>query len=357
VLVVQLDMGFRGFACMMFGVLVMAMGQMRVMGARFVVAIRDMRGGFAVMLGGVFVMFGGVLVVIGGVLGVSHGRLPFFAASCGRGSIASSCDRSTTGSIKAKLVKARSPHLLLWALMRKRADVVLVELGHFPSRARARAAIEARLVSVDGIPLVKPSEGIDPGALIQAQDPHPWVSRGGVKLEAALEAFDLEPRGLDVLDIGASTGGFTDVMLARGARRVYAIDVGRSQLDARLRDNDRVVVREGLDARKLTNDLFDTPPAAIVCDVSFISLRLILPHVLPLAAARAWLVALIKPQFEAGRKNVVKGAVKDPAIHSQVCEAVRACAEALGWSSLGIIPSPITGGDGAKEFLFGARRG
>ncbi|WP_174247450.1 TlyA family RNA methyltransferase [Methylocapsa sp. S129] len=241
--------------------------------------------------------------------------------------------------------------------MRKRADVILLELGHFQSRARARAAIEAGLVSVDGIPLRKPSEEIAPGASIQARAPHPWVSRGGVKLKAAIDAFGLDPSGLDCLDIGASTGGFTDVLLTHGARRVYAVDVGHGQLDARLRENSQVFVHEGLDARKLTSELFETRPAAIVCDVSFISLRLVLPHVLPLAAERAWLVALIKPQFEAGRENVVKGAVKDPAIHRQVCDAVCACAKELGWSSLGIIPSPILGGDGAKEFLFGARHG
>jgi 23S rRNA (cytidine1920-2'-O)/16S rRNA (cytidine1409-2'-O)-methyltransferase len=241
--------------------------------------------------------------------------------------------------------------------MRKRADITLVELGYFSSRARAQAAIEAGLVSVDGVALRKPSEGVAPGALIEARAPHRWASRGGVKLEAALDAFGLDPRGRDCLDIGASTGGFTDVLLARGARRVTAVDVGHGQLEARLRENDRVVVYERLDARKLAGGLFEAPPAAIVCDVSFISLRLILPHVLPLAAGKAWLVALIKPQFEAGRENIVKGAVKDPAVHAQVCEAVRACARELGWSSLGIIPSPILGGAGAKEFLFAALHG
>ena len=241
--------------------------------------------------------------------------------------------------------------------MRKRADVILVELGHFSSRARAQAAIEAGLVSVDGVALRKPSENVAPGAFIAASAPHPWVSRGGVKLAAGLDAFGLDPRGRDCLDIGASTGGFTDVLLARGARRVYAVDVGHSQLDARLRTNSQVVVYEGQDARKLTATMFDSPPAAIVCDVSFISLRLVLPYVLPLAAAGAWLVALIKPQFEAGRAHIVKGAVKDPAIHTQVCDAVRDSARELGWSSLGTIASPILGGDGAQEFLFGARRG
>jgi len=241
--------------------------------------------------------------------------------------------------------------------MRKRADIALVELGHFPSRARAQAAIGAGLVSVDGVALRKPSEEIAPGALIEARAPHRWASRGGVKLEAALDAFGLDPTDRDCLDIGASTGGFTDVLLTRGARRVYAVDVGHSQLAARLREDRRVIVLEGLDARKLASGLFEAPPAAIVCDVSFISLSLILPHVLPLAAAKAWLVALIKPQFEAGRENIVKGAVKDPAVHARVCEAVCACAQELGWSSLGIIPSPILGGDGAKEFLFAAFHG
>jgi 23S rRNA (cytidine1920-2'-O)/16S rRNA (cytidine1409-2'-O)-methyltransferase len=241
--------------------------------------------------------------------------------------------------------------------MRKRADIALVELGHFPSRARAQAAIGAGLVSIDGVLLRKPSEGVAPGALIEARPPHPWASRGGVKLQAALDAFGLDPRGRDCLDIGASTGGFTDVLLTRGARRVTAVDVGHGQLAARLREDDRVVVHEGRDARDLAAALFEAPPTAIVCDVSFISLRLVLPRVLPLAAAEAWLVALIKPQFEAGRANIVKGAVKDPAVHAHVCAAVEACAQELGWSSLGIIPSPITGGGGAKEFLFAARHG
>ena len=241
--------------------------------------------------------------------------------------------------------------------MRKRADITLVELGHFPSRARAQAAIEAGLVSVDGVRLRRPSEGIAPGALIEARAPHLWASRGGVKLEAALDAFKLDPRGRDCLDVGASTGGFTDVLLTRGARRVYAVDVGHGQLAERLREDDRVVVYERRDARRLAAGLFEAPPAAIVCDVSFISLRLVLPHVLPLAAAQAWLVALIKPQFEAGRDNIVKGAVKDPAVHAEVCEAVAGCARDLGWSSFGIIPSPIPGGEGAKEFLFAALHG
>jgi 23S rRNA (cytidine1920-2'-O)/16S rRNA (cytidine1409-2'-O)-methyltransferase len=325
-----------------------------VMGARLVIAIGNMRRCLPMMLGSVFMMFGGVLVMLGGMFGVNHGRLPLLCRILRLRFISAILRQIRDGH--------RDKHRQTWQLslrtgpMRHRADVILVELGHFPSRTRAQAAIEAGLVSVDGTPLRKASEGIDPGAHIEAREAHPWVSRGGVKLQAALDSFGLDPCGLDCLDVGASTGGFTDVLLARGARRVYAVDVGRSQLDARLREDKRVLVLEGLDARKLTSDLFETPPAAIVCDVSFISLRLVLPHALPIAAARAWLIALIKPQFEAGRKNLVKGAVKDPAVHSHVCETVRLCANALGWSSLGVIPSPIAGGDGAKEFLFGARR-
>ncbi|HLH50919.1 MAG TPA: SAM-dependent methyltransferase, partial [Roseiarcus sp.] len=170
---------------------------------------------------------------------------------------------------------------------RKRADLLLVERGEFPSRARARAAIEAGLVRVGGETLRKASALIELDAAIEAGAPHPWVSRGGVKLAAALDAFALDPAGLACLDVGASTGGFTDVLLARGARCVYAVDVGREQLDPRLRADPRVVVHEGLDARKLAPRLFAAPPEAIVCDVSFISLRLVLPAILPLAAKGA----------------------------------------------------------------------
>ena len=237
----------------------------------------------------------------------------------------------------------------------KRADIVLVELGRFASRARAQAAIEAGLVRVDGATLRKASETIASDARIESRDAHPWASRGGVKLETALDAFKLDANGLVCLDVGASTGGFTDVLLSRGARRIYAVDVGRDQLDPRLRADPNVVALEGLDARKLAPDLFEAPPQAIVCDVSFISLRLVLPHVLPLAASGAWLAALIKPQFEAGRERLKKGAVKDEAVQREVCEAIVACVQDLGWTSLGIIDSPIPGGDGAREFLLGGR--
>jgi 23S rRNA (cytidine1920-2'-O)/16S rRNA (cytidine1409-2'-O)-methyltransferase len=241
--------------------------------------------------------------------------------------------------------------------MRKRADLVLVERGAFSSRARAQAAIEAGLVRIDGEIVRKASAMIAADSAIEARPPHPWVSRGGVKLEAALDAFKLDPSGLVCLDVGASTGGFTDVLLTRGARLVHAADVGHDQLDARLRADARVIVHEGLDARDLKGSFFDAPPQAIVCDVSFISLRLILPHVLPLADKGAWLAALIKPQFEAGRARLTKGAVKDAAVQRDVCEVVVASVEALGWTSLGVIASPILGGDGAQEFLLGARHG
>ena len=241
--------------------------------------------------------------------------------------------------------------------MRKRADIVLVERGFFSSRARAQAAIAAGLVSVGGVALKKASEEVAGDAPIEAEAPHPWASRGGIKLAGALDALALDPQGLACLDIGASTGGFTDVLLARGAAKVVAIDVGHGQLDPRLAADPRVRSLEGVDARALTAEMLGERPEAIVIDVSFISQRLVLPHVVELAAEQAWLVSLVKPQFEVGRARLVKGAVKDPAALAEACEAVRACVEALGWTSLGAIPSPILGGDGAREFLYAARHG
>ena len=241
--------------------------------------------------------------------------------------------------------------------MRKRADVILVELGHFPSRARAQAAIEAGLVRVDGVTLRKASEGVAPGASIAARSPHPWVSRGGVKLEAALDAFGLDPRGLDCLDIGASTGGFTDVLIARGATKVIAVDVGHGQLDPRLAVDPRVRSLQGLDGRALTAETLGAQPSAIVIDVSFISQRLVLPHVLKLAAKRAWLVSLIKPQFELNRTDLVKGQVASEAALERACDGVRATIEAEGWTVISLMPSPILGGAGAREFLIATRRG
>ena len=241
--------------------------------------------------------------------------------------------------------------------MRKRADILLVERGFFSSRARAQAAIAAGLVSVDGVALKKASEEVAGDAPIEAEAAHPWASRGGVKLAAALDAFALDPSGLVCLDVGASTGGFTDVLLARGAAKVIALDVGHGQLDPRLAADPRVHPLEGVDARALTAEMLGEHPEAIVLDVSFISQRLVLPHVLKLAAERAWLVSLVKPQFELDRRDLVKGRVKDEAALKRACEGVRAAVEAEGWTVLGLILSPILGGAGAREFLIGARRG
>jgi 23S rRNA (cytidine1920-2'-O)/16S rRNA (cytidine1409-2'-O)-methyltransferase len=241
--------------------------------------------------------------------------------------------------------------------MRKRADIVLVERGFFPSRARAQAAIAAGLVSVGGVALKKASDEVFGDAPIEAEALHPWASRGGVKLAAALDAFALDPAGLVCLDVGASTGGFTDVLLARGAEKVIAVDVGRAQLDPRLAADPRVRSLEGLDARSLTAEAFGERASAIVIDLSFISQRLVLPHVLKLVTSQAWLVSLVKPQFELSRTDLVKGQVKSEAALERACGAVRVAIEAQGWTVLGLIPSPILGGAGAREFLIGARRG
>jgi 23S rRNA (cytidine1920-2'-O)/16S rRNA (cytidine1409-2'-O)-methyltransferase len=241
--------------------------------------------------------------------------------------------------------------------MRKRADILLVERGLFASRSRAQAAIAAGLVIVDGATLVKSSQEIAAEAEISAREPHPYVSRGGVKLAAALDAFALDPADLVCLDIGASTGGFTDVLLARGAAKVFAIDVGHGQLDRKLAADPRVIAMEGIDARSLTFGHLGAQPQTIVCDVSFISQRLIWPKILPLAARPAWLVGLVKPQFELTRAHLVKGRVRDEAGLREANESVKAAIEALSWNVLGIMPSPIAGGDGAKEFLIAARHG
>jgi 23S rRNA (cytidine1920-2'-O)/16S rRNA (cytidine1409-2'-O)-methyltransferase len=241
--------------------------------------------------------------------------------------------------------------------MRKRADIVLVERGFFSSRARAQAAIAAGLVSVDGVALKKASDEVAGDAPIEAEAPHPWASRGGVKLAAALDAFALDPTGLVCLDVGASTGGFTDVLLARGGAKVIAVDVGHGQLDPRLAADLRVRSLEGVDARALTAAALGETPEVIVIDVSFISERLVLPHVLKLAGERAWLVSLVKPQFELNRTDLVKGRVASEAALERACDGVRATIETEGWTVLGLMPSPILGGAGAREFLIAARYG
>lgn len=238
----------------------------------------------------------------------------------------------------------------------KRADAALHERGFFESRAKAREAIEAGLVTVNGRVVTKPSATIADDAEIMAAAPYPWVSRGGVKLAHALDAFGVDVADRFCLDVGASTGGFTDVLLSRGARHVVAVDVGRDQLHERLRRDPRVTSLEAQDARNLTPAQLGESPSLVVMDASFISLSALLPHALSLAAPAADLVALIKPQFEAGRGAVKKGVVRDEKIHAEVCARVRTEIEALGWRSLGVVASPIEGGDGNREFLIHAAR-
>jgi 23S rRNA (cytidine1920-2'-O)/16S rRNA (cytidine1409-2'-O)-methyltransferase len=241
---------------------------------------------------------------------------------------------------------------------RQRADRLLVERGLFDSRARAQAAIEAGLVTAEGRPVRKASDMIAAGAVLEATAAHPWVSRGGVKLAAALDAFGIDPARRVCLDVGASTGGFTDVLLARGAACVYAIDAGRDQLHARLRGRPEVVSMEATDIRTL--DAARVPEAIdlIVVDVSFISLKLVLPPALALAHTPARLVVLIKPQFEAGQAHLKKGIVRDSEIHRAVCDDIAGFVTSLGWTVSGVIPSSLLGGggDGNAEFLLGAAR-
>jgi 23S rRNA (cytidine1920-2'-O)/16S rRNA (cytidine1409-2'-O)-methyltransferase len=237
---------------------------------------------------------------------------------------------------------------------RKRADLLLVERGLFESRAKAQAAIAAGRVTADGVVLRKPSDEIAAGAVLDAAPEHPWVSRGGQKLVAALDHFGFDPANRTCLDVGASTGGFTDVLRAQGARRVYAVDVGRGQLHPKLRGDSAVVSLEQTDIRTL--DPFAEPPDVAVIDVSFISLRLVLPAVDRLLRRPAQIVALIKPQFEAGRGHVKKGIVRDAAVHAAVCDDIAAFAVSLGWDVIGVMPSPIEGGEGNREFLLGARQ-
>ena len=237
---------------------------------------------------------------------------------------------------------------------RLRADRLLVERGLFESRAKAQAAIEAGLVRAGDALVRKASEEIAVDASLQASAAHPYVSRGGLKLAAALDHFGFDPKGRICLDVGASTGGFTQVLLERGAQRVYAVDVGRGQLHQSLRAHPQVVSLEELDIRKLSPARLSEPPDMATFDVSFISLKLVLPAALTLLASPAQMIALIKPQFEAGRALVKKGIVRDAAVHAGVCDDIAAFVTGLGWRVLGVIPSPISGGDGNLEFLLGA---
>lgn len=240
---------------------------------------------------------------------------------------------------------------------RKRADLLLVERGLFESRARAQAAIEAGGVTANGKPVLKPSEAIPADADISAEPAHPWVSRGGVKLSGALEQYPIDIEDHVCVDVGASTGGFTEVLLANGASLVYAIDVGRGQLHPTLHGNAKIVSMEETDIRSLAGRRLEIRPDVVVIDVSFISLKLVLPAVLPLAAAPTHLLALIKPQFEAERKHSKKGIIRDEAVHQAVCDDITAFAGSLGCTDIKVFPSSIAGGDGNAEFFIGARRG
>ena len=240
------------------------------------------------------------------------------------------------------------------------ADQLLVEQGLAESRAKAQALILAGLVSIAGRRVDKPGTPLAEDAeLTLAGRDHPWVSRGGVKLAFGLDHFAIDPAGVIALDIGASTGGFTDVLLANGAARVHAVDVGRGQLAWKLRHDPRVVVHEGVNARYLSRTEIAEPIDLVTCDASFIGLATLLPAALALTAENAALVALIKPQFEAGPGDVGKGGVvRDPAIHRAVCERIAAWIGAQpGWQVVGITDSPITGPAGNREFLIYARRG
>jgi 23S rRNA (cytidine1920-2'-O)/16S rRNA (cytidine1409-2'-O)-methyltransferase len=240
---------------------------------------------------------------------------------------------------------------------RKRADILLVERGVFESRARAQAAIEAGTVTADGKPVRKASDLLAPDAMLAAEPAHPWVSRGGVKLAGALERYPIEIEGHVCVDVGASTGGFTEVLLNNGASLVYAIDVGHGQLHPSLRGHPQIVSMENTDIRSLEGRRLDIRPDVVVIDVSFISLKLVLPAVLSLAAAPMHLLALIKPQFEAGREHIKKGVVRDAAVHRAVCDDIAAFVASQGGNAIEVFPSPIAGGDGNAEFFIGARRG
>jgi 23S rRNA (cytidine1920-2'-O)/16S rRNA (cytidine1409-2'-O)-methyltransferase len=240
-----------------------------------------------------------------------------------------------------------------------RADQALVERGLVETRSRAQALIMAGKVFSNTKRVEKPGQPVpeDMPLEVKGQE-HPWVSRGGMKLSHALEFFGLSPEGRVAVDVGASTGGFTDVLLHGGATKVYAVDVGHGQLAWKLRSDPRVVVLEKTNARRLDATQVPEAPGIVVCDASFIGLATVLPAALSLAAPGAWAVALIKPQFEAGPDKVGKGGVvRDPAVHEAVCATVRDWWSGLpGWDVLGIEPSPILGPEGNREFLIAARR-
>ena len=242
---------------------------------------------------------------------------------------------------------------------RVRADHLLTQQGFAESRTRAQALILAGNVFVGDRRVAKSGDLLPEDAVLSVKGrDHPWVSRGGVKLAHGLEHFGFGVVGAVALDVGSSTGGFTDVLLTKGAAKIYAIDVGTNQLAWKLRSDERVIVNEQTNARDLTAEIVPEPVDIIVCDASFIGLAKVLDAALGLAKPGAKLIALVKPQFEAGRSEVGKGGVvRDPAIHQRVCDDAAAWIKSKGWIVLGIEPSPITGPEGNVEFLLGARNG
>ncbi|USA40120.1 TlyA family RNA methyltransferase [Pelagerythrobacter marinus] len=242
---------------------------------------------------------------------------------------------------------------------KQRLDQLLVSRGLAESRTRAQALVMAGLVFSGETKLAKPGQQLRADAPLEVRGrDHPWVSRGGIKLAHAIGHFALDPAGAVAMDVGSSTGGFTDVLLAGGAEHVFAIDSGTNQLAWKLRQDPRVTVLEKTSARILTREQIDRPCDWIVCDASFISLAKVLERPMELAAPRCRLVALIKPQFEVGREEVGKGGVvRDPALHARVCDEVRDWLTGAGWRVEGIVESPITGPEGNVEFLVSALRG
>ncbi|WNO53231.1 TlyA family RNA methyltransferase [Stakelama saccharophila] len=244
-------------------------------------------------------------------------------------------------------------------MAKQRVDQMLVERGLVESRTRAQALIMAGVVFSGETKVAKAGQqlGVDAALEVRGRD-HPWVSRGGIKLAHALDHFGLDPAGAVAIDVGSSTGGFTDVLLQRGAARVYAVDSGTNQLAWKLRQDERVVVHEQTSARLLTADHIPEPVDWIVCDASFIGLAKVLKAPMRFAAPGAHLVALIKPQFEAGRQEVGKGGVvRDAAVHARVCDEVTDWLDQRGWAVAGVTQSPITGPEGNIEFLVSARNG
>src|SRR5205809_2712910 len=240
---------------------------------------------------------------------------------------------------------------------RKRADLLLVERGLFESRARAQAAIEAGLVTANDKQVAKPSEAVATDAVLQAQPAHPFVSRGGVKLAGALEQYPVDIEGHVCLDVGASTGGFTEVLLANGASLVFSIDVGRDQLHPSLRGHPKIVSMEQTDIRSFEGKRLPMRPDVVVIDVSFISLKAVLPVALSLSASPMHLLALIKPQFEAARKHSKRGIIRNAMVHQEICDDIAAFVSSQGCTGIQVFPSSIAGGDGNIEFFIGARRG